>query len=53
MLRVLYRARRQFQKIRYRGKMDVMPGTWYLRKHMKDKTSFTSNIPQEKFSEAR
>ena len=53
MLRVLYRARRQFQKLRYRRKFDVMPGTWYLRKHMKEKTSFTSNIPQEKFSEAK
>jgi glycosyltransferase involved in cell wall biosynthesis len=53
ILRTLYRARRQWQKLRYRGKCDLVPGTWHLRKHMKTKTSFTSNIPQEKFSGAK
>jgi glycosyltransferase involved in cell wall biosynthesis len=50
--RVVYRARRQLQKLRYRGKIDVIPGLWHLRKHAKAKTSFTSNIPQERFSSA-
>ena len=50
-LRTAYRIKRQLQKLRYRGKCDLMPGTWILRKHMKAKTSFTSNIPQERFSQ--
>lgn len=50
-LRAAYRAKRQLQKLRYRGKCDLVPGTWILRKHMKAKTSFTSNIPQERFSQ--
>ena len=50
-LRAAYRIKRQLQKLRYRGKCDLMPGTWILRKHMKAKTSFTSNIPQERFSQ--
>lgn len=53
MLRVAYRIKRQLQKLRYRGKCDLIPGNWILRKHMKTKTSFTSNIPQERFSEVR
>ena len=50
LLRATYRIKRQLQKLRYRGKCDLVPGTWILRKHMKAKTNFTSNIPQEKFS---
>ena len=51
VLRAVYRARRQWQKLRYRGRCDLVPGTWILRKHLKHKTSFTSNIPQERFSQ--
>lgn len=47
-LRAYYRGKRQLQKLRYRGKLDVRPGTWILRKHMKEKTSFTSNTEFEK-----
>ena len=50
VLRAAYRIKRQLQKLRYRGKCDLVPGTWHLRKHMQQRTSFTSNIPQEKFS---
>lgn len=53
VLRALYRAKRQLQKLRYRGKCDLVPGTWHLRKHLKGKTSFTSNIAQERFSEGK
>ena len=42
--RSFYRLKRQAQKLIYRGKCDLVPGTWHLRKHMKAKTSFTSNI---------
>jgi hypothetical protein len=53
VLRAFYRLKRQWQKLCYRGKCDLVPGTWHLRKHMKEKTSFASNIPQEKFSAAK
>jgi glycosyltransferase involved in cell wall biosynthesis len=47
-LKFYYRGKRQFQKLRYRGKMDLIPGTWILKKHMKEKTSFSSNTNFEK-----
>jgi glycosyltransferase involved in cell wall biosynthesis len=43
-LRFLYRLKRQGQKLLYRGKCDLVPGTWHLRRHMKAKTNFSSNI---------
>ncbi|HKQ37606.1 MAG TPA: glycosyltransferase family 2 protein [Verrucomicrobiae bacterium] len=42
--RVLYRLKRQAQKVLYRGRCDLIPGTWHLRRHYKAKTSFSSNI---------
>jgi len=42
------RAKRQFQKLLYRGKFDLIPGKWSLRKHMRDETSFSSNIGIDK-----
>jgi len=43
-LRACYRIKRQLQKLCYRGKCDLIPGTWILKKHMRPKTNFTSNI---------
>jgi glycosyltransferase involved in cell wall biosynthesis len=48
ILRVIYRAKRQFQKLRYRGRIDMVPGTWFLRKHMRAKTNFMSNFSVDK-----
>ena len=45
VLRVAMRGKRQFQKLIYRGKLDLVPGTWKTRRHMREKTEFTSNIP--------
>ena len=42
--RIAYRLKRQFQKLLYRGKCDLVPGTWHLRRHMKARTNFSSNI---------
>ena len=39
-----YRAKRQFQKLLYRGKCDLIPGRWLLRKHMHERARFSSNI---------
>lgn len=44
VLRFVFRGKRQFQKFVYRGKLDLVPGTWKLRKHMRAKTQFQSNI---------
>jgi hypothetical protein len=42
-LRVIFKARRQAQKLIHRGTCDLVPGTWRLRSHLKDKTGFSSN----------
>jgi GT2 family glycosyltransferase len=38
-----YRAKRQFQKLIYRGKCDVIPGQLLLNKHMHARARFSSN----------
>ena len=48
VLRVVFRAKRQAQKLIYRGKLDLRSGSSILKKHMKPATSFTSNISMEK-----
>lgn len=48
LCRAIYRGKRQFQKLLHRGRCDFIPGTVILRKHMKTKTSFTSNIDMSK-----
>ena len=42
------RAKRQFQKLIYRGKLDLVSGKRFLKKHMREKTSFSSNIGVDK-----
>ena len=39
-----YRAKRQLQKLYHRGKCDIIPGRWLLRKHMHARGRFSSNI---------
>ena len=41
---VCYRAKRQLQKLLYRGRCDLIPGGWILKKQMRAKTTFSSNI---------
>ncbi len=45
---VLAKGKRQLQKLRHRGKCDLVSGKWLLRKHMHEKTSFSSNIGLDK-----
>lgn len=47
-LKYFSKGRRQLQKLRYRGKCDLIPGDWKLRKHMHEKTTFSSNIGLDK-----
>jgi GT2 family glycosyltransferase len=42
------RIKRQAEKLVFRGKCDVVPGRWRLRKHMRDRTTFSSNIGVDK-----
>ncbi|HEY6226489.1 MAG TPA: glycosyltransferase family 2 protein [Verrucomicrobiae bacterium] len=45
VVRAAMRGKRQLQKIIYRGKLDLVPGSWKTRRQMREKTDFTSNIP--------
>jgi glycosyltransferase involved in cell wall biosynthesis len=49
-LKVFYKAKRQMQKLRYRGHCDLVPGTWKLRPHMRAQTEFASNSGLDKLS---
>jgi glycosyltransferase involved in cell wall biosynthesis len=42
------RAKRQVEKLVLLGKCDLVPGRWLLRKHMRERTEFTSNIQLDK-----
>jgi hypothetical protein len=46
--KVMAKGRRQWQKLRVRGKCDLVSGKWLLRKHMHEKTTFSSNIGLDK-----
>jgi glycosyltransferase involved in cell wall biosynthesis len=48
LLELFARVKRQFQKLIYRGKSDLIPGKLFIRKHMRDKTTFSSNIGIDK-----
>jgi len=48
VLRLLYRSKRQLQKLLHLGKCDLVPGTWFLKKHMRPRTTFSSNIGLDK-----
>jgi glycosyltransferase involved in cell wall biosynthesis len=52
-MRVIYRGKRQWQKLIHRGKIDLVPGRWKLRRIMRPKTNFTSNIDMAKFDAGR
>jgi glycosyltransferase involved in cell wall biosynthesis len=47
-LRVVFKAKRQFQKLRVRHKCDLIPGTWLLKSHLREKTDFSSNAGLDK-----
>jgi glycosyltransferase involved in cell wall biosynthesis len=49
-LGIVFRAKRQTQKLFMLGKCDLIPGTWKLRPHMRKKTNFSSNSGVDKLS---
>ena len=46
--KLIYKAKRQLQKLVYRGHCDLIPGTWKLRPHMRERTDFSSNSGLDK-----
>jgi glycosyltransferase involved in cell wall biosynthesis len=48
MLQRYARFKRQVQKLVLLGKCDLVPGRWYLRRHMRKRTQFSSNIGLDK-----
>ena len=48
ILRVVFKAKRQLQKLIIRGKVDLVPGTVKLKSHMMDKAEFSSNAGLDK-----
>jgi glycosyltransferase involved in cell wall biosynthesis len=48
LLEIIARVKRQMQKLVYRGRFDLVPGKWFLKKHMREKTTFSSNIGVDK-----
>ena len=48
VLQTIFRIKRQLQKLMYRGRPDFIPGKWLLRKHMHDRTTFSSNVGVDK-----
>lgn len=47
---IVYKLKRQLQKLRYRGHCDLIPGDWKLRPHMQAQTEFSSNSGLDKLS---
>jgi len=42
-LQILYKLKRQMQKIALRHTCDLLPGTWHLKSHLREQTEFSSN----------
>jgi glycosyltransferase involved in cell wall biosynthesis len=48
LLQVYARIKRQIEKLLIRGKCDIIPGNLLLRRHLRKKTTFSSNIGVDK-----
>jgi glycosyltransferase involved in cell wall biosynthesis len=42
------RLKRQIEKLFVLGKCDLIPGAWHLKRHMRERTEFSSNIGVDK-----
>jgi glycosyltransferase involved in cell wall biosynthesis len=47
-LRVVFKAKRQMQKLWFRHTCDLIPGTWRLKPHLRSETQFSSNAGLDK-----
>jgi glycosyltransferase involved in cell wall biosynthesis len=50
VLQLYARGKRQVEKLFIRGKCDLVPGSWHLKKHLRERTTFSSNIGVDKLS---
>jgi len=48
VLMIYARLKRQAEKLFIRGKCDLIPGDFYLKRHLRQKTTFSSNIGVDK-----
>ena len=48
LLRVYARLKRQLERLFLRGECALIPGEWLLKKHLREKTSFSSNVGVDK-----
>jgi glycosyltransferase involved in cell wall biosynthesis len=48
VLQVYARVKRQLEKLLLRGTCDLIPGEWLLKRHLRQKASFSSNIGVDK-----
>lgn len=42
--KIVFKAKRQFQKLIFRGKLDIIPGGFFIKKITKEKCVFSSNL---------
>jgi len=47
-LRLVFKSKRQVQKLLLRRKCDLIPGTWLLKSHLREKAQFSSNAGLDK-----
>lgn len=47
-LHILFKAKRQAQKLLLRGRCDLVPGTWRLKSHLRERSEFSSNAGLDK-----
>ena len=47
-LQVIFKLKRQAQKIAFRHTCDLVPGTWRLKSHLREQTEFSSNSGLDK-----
>lgn len=50
LFKLVFKLKRQGQKLLYRGKVDLVPGTWKLRTHMREASVISSNSGVDKLS---
>jgi GT2 family glycosyltransferase len=48
LLRVVFKAKRQAQKLLLRGRCDLIPGTWHLRSHLRERPQVPSSAGLDK-----
>lgn len=48
--KLIYKVKRQLQKLWHRGRCDLVPGKWKLRPHLREQSQFSSNSGLDRLS---